>query len=367
MIGLKGRFLGFAIADLNERALKVYREEHISFQLDWASGGTITSRGDVLIEDGRGAYLVPNGDFTKPSLPVRPSRHASVPSGIGPYMGFVTDPSGSSVWIKQPVYDKSPGPSREVATWIDLFNVDTGQIILTADFEGRWGTAGALDGGLLMRESGTRVFKVDRYTIDSTVLEEPGRLLILRSDGTRHHVEPDLDATPTVEGPAEGWRQGFRLLQAYGSHIALLRKDNGEMIIVDAETDATSHIPKPGPGFWTPTNLPFIPIESISWTHSDEFSIGFRSGRFGDWSLHKISLSNQSVHEIYRHPQPLTTAGYWRHWALATETVADGAAVLAFTRWPSSPDNAGIQLIGPNGELIPVAAVPDDFFILDTA
>ena len=88
MIGLKdGRFLGYAVADLEERALKVYRGGHISFQVDWAQGGSITSRGDVLIKDGRVGYLVPGGDFTEPSLPVRPSRYVPERDGIAPYMG----------------------------------------------------------------------------------------------------------------------------------------------------------------------------------------------------------------------------------------------------------------------------------------
>ncbi len=105
MIGLKrGRFLGYAVADLEERALKVYSGGHISFQVDWAQGGSITARGDVLIKDGRVGYLVPGGDFTEPSLPVRPSRYVPKRDGIGPYIGFVTDPSGSLVWMSQNIY-----------------------------------------------------------------------------------------------------------------------------------------------------------------------------------------------------------------------------------------------------------------------
>ena len=207
MIGLKdGRFLGYAVADLEERTLKVYRGGHISFQVDRAQGGSITSRGDVLIKDGRVGYLVPGGDFTEPSLPVRPSRYVPERDGIAPYMGFVTDPSGSLVWMSQYIYMPGLWPDQEgtryriKATWVDLFNVDTGKIVLTADIHGDWGVSGVLEGGLLLRERHNRVIKVDRYTIDSTVLEEPGRILILRPDGSRHYVTPNLD------GPAEGWR-----------------------------------------------------------------------------------------------------------------------------------------------------------------
>ena len=356
MIGLKkGRFLGYAVADLNQRTLKVYSGGRLNSQDIGSNGGTITSRGDVLIEGGRGAYLVPGGDFAKPSFPLRPSRYADVPSSYAPYMGFAVDPSGSMVWMQQSVFYDPPGErSRRVETWVDLVSIDTGETVMTADFQGSWGMAGALDEGVLMREG-------NRYAVDNTVLSEPGRTLILRPDGSKHYVTPDLDVTPNLEGPAEGWRQGFRILRAYGRHFALRRRDNREMVVVDAETGATYPVPKPSPGTWTGTGLPTIPIESSSWTNSDTFAWAFRtraSGRsLDDWSLYQIRLSDQSVSRIYSRPGPLFA-----------KSVADGTAVLAFTGWPVSPDNdAVINVIGPRGELIPVAAVPDDFFILDAS
>ena len=384
MIGLKdGRFLGYAVADLEERALKVYSGGHISFQVELAQGGSITARGDVLIKDGRVGYLVLGGDFTEPSLPVRPSRYVPERDGIAPYMGFVTDPSGSLVWMSQNIYMRHsvymPGvwPDQEGVRyrikekWVDLFNVDTGKIVLTTDIRGDWGMAGALEEGLLLREGHNRVIKVDRYTIDSTVLEEPGRILILRPDGSKHYVTPNLDETPNLDGPAEGWRQGFGILRAYGSYFALLRRDNREMVVVDAETGVTYPVPKPSPGTWSGGGLPTIPIESSSPTNSDTFVMGFRtraSGRsLDDWSLYQIRLSDQSVSRIYSRPGPLPSESRW--WsAFFTKSVADGTAVLAFTGWPVSPDNdAVINVIGPSGKLIPVAAVPDDFFILDAS
>ena len=371
MIGLKnGRFLGYAVADLHQRALKVYSVGRLNSR---SNGGAITSRGDVLIEGGRGAYLVPGGDFAKPSFPLRPSRFADVPDSYAPDMGFAVDPSGSLVWMQQSVFYDPPGErSRRVETWVDLVSIDTGETVMTADFQGRWEMAGVLDGGVLMGEGKTRIFKVNRYAVDSTVLSEPGRTLILRPDGSKHYVTPDLDVTPNLDGPAEGWRQGFRILQAYGSHFALLRRDNREMFVVDAETSGTYPAPRSGPGVWTPTNLPLIPIESASWTHSDEFVIGFRTTDgarpLDDWSLYEVRLSDQSVRKLFQQSHPLPTGAYWRSAALAAETVADGKAVLAFTGWPVSPDNnAVINLIGLSGELIPVAAVPDDFFILDAS
>ena len=308
-------FPGIRGADIEERALKIYRRGHISFQVEWAQGGTITARGDVLIKDGRVGHLVPGGDFTEPSLPVRPSRYVPERDGIAPYMGFVTDPSGSLVWILQNINmpglwpDQGGTRHRIKEKWVDLFNVDTGEIVLTADIHGDWGVSGALEGGLLLRERHNRVIKVDRYTIDSTVLEEPGRILILRPDGSRHYVRPNLDETPNLDGPAEGWRQGFGMVRVYGRHFALLRRDNREMVVVDADTGATYPVPKPSPGTWTFAGLPTIPIESSSSTNSDTFVRGFRTRAsersLDDWSLYQIRLSDQSVSRIYPRPGPL--------------------------------------------------------------
>ena len=159
--------------------------------------------------------------------------------------------------------------------------------------------------------------------------------------------------------------------RAYGRHFALRRRDNREMVVVDPETGATYPVPKPSPGTWSFAGLPTIPIESSSWTNSDTFVRGFRtraSGRsLDDWSLYQIRLSDQSVSRIYSRPGPLPSESRW--WsAFFAKSVADGTAVLAFTGWPVSPDNdAVINVIGPSGELIPVAAVPDDFFILDAS
>ena len=110
MIGLKdGRFLGYAVVDLEERALKVYSGGHISFQAGWANGGQITSRGDVLIEDGRGGYLVPGGDFTEPSLlAVRPSRYVPERDGLRPLsIGFCDRPR-RLIGMDEPEYLYAP-------------------------------------------------------------------------------------------------------------------------------------------------------------------------------------------------------------------------------------------------------------------
>ena len=380
MIGLKdGRFLGYAVADLDKGVTKVYRGGHISFPVDRAMGGIITSRGDALVFDERGAHLVPGGDFTRPSLFVTPSRYVPERPSFARSMGFVSDPSGSLVWIEQDIRmpghwpDNGGTRSRIKETWVDLFNIDTGEIVLTADILGDWGVAGALEEGLLLRELHNRVFKVNRYTIDSTVLEEPGRILILGTDGRKRYVTPDLDVTPGLDGPAERWRQGFAINKAFGNHFALRMKNNGEVLVVDVDTGGTRPVPKPGEGFWTPVGLPRINIESYSWANSDAFVIGFRTtaaDRAADnWSLFEIKLSDQSVRRIYQHPpHDLPTGYYWRKPALTAKSVANGTAALAFTGWPVSPDNnAVINLIGPEGELIPIAAVPDDFFILDAS
>ena len=369
MIGLKdGRWLGYAVADLNERELRVYSGGHISSPVG-SNGGTVTARGDVLVEGGRGGYLVPGGDFTKTTIPVRPSRYVPERRGIAPSMGFVTDPSGSLVWMWQNINmhglwpDGSGGTRNRIKEkWIDLFNLDTREIVMTADIRGDWGVAGALHGGLLLRERHSRLFKVNRHTIDSTVLEEPGRIMILTPDGSRHYVTPDLDATPHLNAPVEGWRQGFRISKAYGNHFALFREDTGEMFAVDAETGTTYPVPKPGAGVWRSTGIPSINIESYSWPNSDVFVTGFRAATDGRsphvWSLYEIRLSDQSVRELY--------SRYESRSAITAKSVAGGTAVLAFTGWPVSPDNnAAIEVVDSSGELIPLAAVPDDFFILD--
>ena len=114
-------------------------------------------------------------------------------------------------------------------------------------------------------------------------------------------------------------------------------------------------------------------IESYSWTNSDAFVIGFRTTATDraadDWSLYEIRLSEQSVRRIYQHPpHDLPTGYYWRKPALTAKSVANGTAALAFTGWPVSPGNdAVINLIAPGSEVIPLAEVPDDFFILDAS
>ena len=363
MIGLKdGRFLGYAVADLSERKLKVYPAGHIHSDIG-TNGGSITSRGDVLIDGAEVAYLVPGGDFTEPSIPVRPSRYVSKRDVAGS-LGFVTDPSGYLVWIYQDVkagrWPRLRGPTNRIKEmWVDLFDVDTGEIVLTAEIRGDWRVAGALQAGLLLRESRNRVLKVNRYTIDSTVLEEPGRILILRPDGRREYVTPDLDGTPNLEAPAERWRQGFGIWGTYGSSFALMTRDEGEMFVVEADTGVTHPVPKPRAGVWRWTGLPEINIESSSSQNSDVFLTLFQTTVSGqltnDWSLHEVRLSDQSVRKLHES-------------RLRAKSVANGTAALAFTGWPVSPDNdAVINLIGPNGELIPVAAAPDDFFFLDAS
>ena len=150
-------------------------------------------------------------------------------------------------------------------------------------------------------------------------------------------------------------------------------KNSGEILAVDADTGDTHPVPKPGVGFWTPIGLPLINIESYSFMNSDAFVIGFRATAADrapdDWSLYEIRLSDQSVRRIYQHPPHDLPTGYYRGKpALTAKSVANGTAVLAFTGWPVSPDNnAVINLVGPAGELIPIAAAPDDFFILDAS
>lgn len=89
MIGLKeGSFLGYAVADLGKGVTTVYRGGHLSFRVDAARGGIITSRGDALVYVEKGAHLVPGGDFTRPSLFVTPSRYVPERPSFARSMGL---------------------------------------------------------------------------------------------------------------------------------------------------------------------------------------------------------------------------------------------------------------------------------------
>ena len=346
MVGYKqGVFLGFAVADLAERTLKVYPNGHHYFDGISTDGGTITSRGDVLIEDRRRVYLVPGGDFSKPFVSLQPSRSGRIPSGIAHHISGAVDRSGSFVWMVQRVYgDRPDDPRLVVETLVDLVRIDTRETVMSSDFEGGYRLVGILDDGIVLREYKTRLVKV------------------LRPDGTRHPVTPNLGP------PSEGWREGFEIVQAYGHHIALLQAGNKKMIVVDARTGDTHPVPKPGAGIWTSNGLPRIPTSSTAWTHSDEFVIGFRM-HTGEWSLHEVRLSDQSVNQLGEYPSgPLPSRISWYKPLFAAESVAHGQAALAFTGWPVSPDNdATINLIDPDGSLIPVSDLPDDYFIIDAA
>ena len=150
---------------------------------------------------------------------------------------------------------------------------------------------------MILRETETRVVKVSRWGDDEQTLIDPGRILILQPDGTHHPL------TPNLGGPAEGWRQDFWVLESHGSHIALLTAGGQKMIVVDTDTGDTHAVPAPGAGFWTPNRLPLVPSSTVLGTSFDVFAIGFRTND-GDWYLHEVRLSDQTVREVGQYDGP---------------------------------------------------------------
>ena len=356
----EARFSGFAVADLAERSLNTYARGRHYFDPITFDGAAFTRRGDALIVEDRKVFVVPGGDFAQPFIMLQPSRFGHTPSGFAPNMDVAADPSGAFVWMVQPNFEERPGQRSAIGeTWVDLVSIDNQNSVMTTTLEGEYYIAGVVDEGVLLRETETRVVKVSRWGDDEQTLTDPGRILILRPDGTHHPL------TPNLGGPAEGWRQDFWVLESHGSHIALLTAGGQKMIVVDTDTGDTYSVSAPRAGFWTPNRLPLVPSSTVLGTSFDVFAIGFRTND-GDWYLHEVRLSDQTVREVgqYDGPPPQSLRR-WKpeFWA---GSVADGNAMLAFTRWPVSPDNPSrIYLVGPDSTLMPVSGLPDLYILYD--
>ena len=167
-------------------------------------------------------------------------------------------------------YLEIDGQQEDLETWVDLVNIYDGETVSTFVFQGRYTIGGVIDDGL--------------------VLTGNGRILLLDHEGNSYSFEIELE-NPT------GWQNGFRSIEAHGKHIALLTPDGQEMAIVDVESKTTTPVAKPGPGVWIPSRIPISLISSFSITQGDQFVIGFRSPT-GDWSLHTISLTEQSSQQL---------------------------------------------------------------------
>ena len=259
----------------------------------------------------------------------------------------------------QHVYLHRPGRrSHIVETWVDLVSIDTGETVMTANIEGEYRMRGVLDDGLVLREITTRIVKDDSYSDDEKVEKEEERILVLSINGIQQHVEL------SPGGPFEGWRGGFRIIETHGRYLALLRNDRREMMALDVETNITYPVAKPTTGIWTPNGVPTIPTSSVDPTHSDEFVIGFRPTR-GEWSLHKIRLSDRSVSQLGEYAGARPREIYPYKPRFAAESVANGQAVLAFT---AAPNNSRlINIVDDYGNLLPVSILPADHFIFDAA
>ena len=356
------RFLGFAVADLAERSLNTYLRGRHYFGHITVDGAAFTPRGDALIMENRSVFVVPGGDFAQPFVTLQPSRFGHTPVGNAPHMDVAADPSGAFVWMVQPVFEKRSGQqSVIVETWVDLVRIDKQNSVMTTALEGDYYIVGVVDEGVILRETETRVVKVSRWGDDEQTLTDPGGILILRPDGTHHPL------TPNLGGPSEGWRQWLWVLESYGSHIALFTAGGQKMIVVDTNTGDTHAVPVPEAGVWTPNRLPLVPSSTVHGTRFDVFATGFRTND-GDWSLNQVRLSDQTVREIGQHDGPPPQS--LRRWKpeFFAGSVADGDAVLAFTRWPVSPDNPSrTYLVGSDSTLIPLAGLPDLYILFDAA
>ncbi len=227
---------------------------------------------------------------------------------------------------------------EKVETWVDLVDIDTGEAVMTADIEGDYRIAGIVDEGLLL---------------DQAHVEGGRGIYILDRDGHLREIAVDYEKV-----------KPYWILAAHGQNLALWGEDR-EIVIIDTENNRMHPIDKPGPGAWTPTGIPDIPTRSLTRTQADEFIIGFRPAE-GNWSLHGISLANQSVRKIGEYDTPPlveTEHKYLSKPLFSAVSAADGDMVLAFTGWEPTT----INIVGEGGGLIPAVSLPKGYFVLDAA
>ena len=332
----------WGVADFAKNVFNIYQTGEHQVPGGGVDSVSITAEGDaIIVIPGNSIPQVsffPEADFSKQPTQLRPSRISNA-HGISAYsLDVITDRTNSLIWMLQLEYLEINGQQEVIETWVDLVNVYSGESVLTFVLQERYGIGGVIDDGL--------------------VLIGKGRILILEYDGNLHSFKVEL------ENPA-GWQNGFRPIEAHGKHIALLRPDGQEMVVVDVESQRTTPVTKPGPGVWVPSRIPVIPIASFPITHGDRFVIGFRSTT-GDWSLHTISLTEQSSQQLGEYPgpkpkhplQPL----FWAN------SATDDNLVLAFTGWPTAPEDFSLMnVVKDDGTLIPVVRFPENYFILDAA
>ena len=328
---------GLAVVDFYEGVLKVYRRGDHLIPGGYVDGVSVTPRGGLVVTTNSGsapwlAYF-PDSDLSKQPVALRPRINDSAHR-----LDALADQNDSLVWMLQYDYRQTDTDQKQVETWVDLVDVDTGEAVMTADIEGHYRIAGIVDEGLLL---------------DQAHVEGGRGIYILDRDGDLREVTVDYEEV-----------KPFWIVAAHGQHFALKDEDR-EIVIIDTVTNGVHPIAKPEPGAWTTTGIPDIPTHSLTKTQADEFIIGFRPTE-GDWSLYAISLASQSVRKLGEYDAPPlgeTEHKYLSKPLFSAVSVAGGGAVLAFTGWKPTT----INIVNDTGGLIPVVNLPDGYYILDAA
>lgn len=333
----EGETSSLAVVDLYEGVLKVYRQGDHLIPGGYVGGVSITPRGGLVVttNSGSGPWLAyfPDSDLSKQPVALRPRINDSAHR-----LDALADQNDSLVWMLQYDYRQTDTDQKQVETWVDLVDVDTGEAVMTADIEGNYRIAGIVDEGLLL---------------DQAHVEGGRGIYILDRDGDLREVTVDYEEV-----------KPFWIVAAHGQHFALKDEDR-EIVIIDTVTNGVHPIAKPEPGAWTTTGIPDIPTHSLTKTQADEFIIGFRPTE-GDWSLYAISLASQSVRKLGEYDAPPlgeTEHKYLSKPLFSAVSVAGGGAVLAFTGWKPTT----INIVNDTGGLIPVVNLPDGYYILDAA
>ena len=328
-----------AVVDFYERALTVYRGDDNPLPGDVINGVTITQNGGLVVATAddslpRVAYF-PDSDLGQTPRALRPSRTSATLHGFANTLDILADQEGSLVWMLQYDDQQIDTDQAKTETWVDLVDVDTGEAVMTADIEGEYWMAGVVDEGLLLGGNGIH---------------------ILGRDGNLREI--------AIERVMYHW-----ILAAHGQQFAVQDKD-GEIEIIDIESNRVHPITKPEPGTWTRNGIPFTYTRSIAKTRSDSFVIGFRPTE-GDWSLYEIGLSSKSIRKLGEYPTPQLIEKEEKHLhkpLFSSVSAADGESVLAFTGWPTDPlDSTTISIVDDTGSLVPIVRLPLGFFVLDAA
>ena len=334
MYGLERHVSIWGVADFAKNVFNIYQHDEHHVPGGGIVSASLTAKGDaVIVTSGSPIPHVSffhEADFSKQPMPLHPSRFSNAHSTNISSLDVITDRNNKSIWMLQLEYLEIEGHQEVLETWVDLVNIYNGETVSTFAFQGRYTIGGVIDDGL--------------------VLTGNGRILILEHEGNSHSFEMELE-NPT------GWQNDFRPIEARENHIALLTPDGQEMAIVDIESKTTTPVAKPGPGVWIPSRIPVIPIASFPITQGDRFVIGFRSTT-GDWSLHTISLTEQSSQQLGEYPGPKpkypTQPLFWAN------SVTENDLVLAFT-------GSLMNIVKDNGALMPVVRFPEYVFVLDAA